>query len=64
MGEGAGSAPRWGPSRTLLAANVGLLRFGLQRLYPHRGPRLATEEHKVVNEGKVGLKTTETAEAS
>ena len=38
MGEGAGSAPRWGPSRTLLAANVGLLRLGLQRLYPHRGP--------------------------
>jgi hypothetical protein len=34
--------PRRGPTRTLRAATVGSLRTGPHRLYPHRGPRLAS----------------------
>jgi hypothetical protein len=36
--------PRRGPTRTLRAATGGSLRSGPQRLYPHRGPRLAQPE--------------------
>lgn len=37
-------APRRGPTRTLRTATGGPLRSGPQRLYPHRGPRLAQPE--------------------